>query len=63
MKACETLMPRSRRHPVADLPCGKPAKFFAAAPCHRYGEPMCGVHAAYWKRRGLVLVPIIEIKP
>lgn len=52
MKTCEHLMPRSSRHPIADLPCGVNALFERAED----KQPLCGTHALYWKRRGYVII-------
>jgi len=57
---CKHMMPRSPRHPVADLQCGANAK--SRVLMHLGGEPFdaCGVHANYWQRRGAEIQPIAQ---
>lgn len=59
-RKCQHLVPRSPRHPIADLACGSPAKAVV-----KYGIPLgcvssepdktdmdvCGRHANYWAVR------------
>lgn len=56
MKTCAHLMPRSPRHPIADLPCGVNALYER----EEDEMPLCGTHRLYWERRGYKVLDVKE---
>lgn len=59
-KSCGWLIPRSPRHPTADLVCGAPAKFIVKDERSGWdGTPLCGRHANTCAIRRIKAVPLL----